>query len=127
MENAYIVACVRARNVDALYYALARKRARCERGGFSVALGRLESTWGDFMDEIEVRGMDPNSVAPLGQSTTDGDGASQKLLQPSGELESEGPYMEFVEETMKTEAAAAAAAAASQSAPTPQKSLKERK
>ena len=76
------------------------------------------------MDEIEVRGMDPNSVAPLGQSTTDGDGASQQLLQPSGELESEGPYMEFVEETMKTEAAAAAA---SQSARTPQKSLKESK
>ena len=84
IENAYIVACVRARNVDALYYALVRKRARCERGGFRVALRRLDSQWGAFMREIEVRGMTSSQAAPVlseggsGQSeeTVEGDAAT---------------------------------------------------
>lgn len=59
LEKAYIEACVFSGNVEALFYALQRKRARLARGGFEAALARHEATWGDLVRELEERAGGP--------------------------------------------------------------------
>lgn len=53
VENAYIDACIATNNVEALFYALTRKRARCARGGFTRASASLEARWGAWLGAIE--------------------------------------------------------------------------
>jgi hypothetical protein len=55
VENAYIGACLSAGNVEALYYALLRKRARLQRNGHEEALEAFESKWGSWVKSIEGR------------------------------------------------------------------------
>ena len=57
LENAYIAACLSAANVEALYYALLRKRARLQgEAGYAAALAAFEGKWGAWLSGIEVRG-----------------------------------------------------------------------
>jgi hypothetical protein len=55
LEKAYIDACVAAGNVEALFYALQRKRARLSRGGFEGALKAFETKWGEWLRNLELQ------------------------------------------------------------------------
>jgi hypothetical protein len=52
-ENNYIGACINAGNVEALYYALCRKRARLEREGHEKAAGSFAKVWGGWLAQVE--------------------------------------------------------------------------
>ena len=57
IENSYITACLTAGNVEALYYALLRKRARLARSpSFAASLKAFEGKWGAWVSSIEARG-----------------------------------------------------------------------
>ena len=55
LEKAYIDACVVTGNVEALFYAIQRKRARLVRGAFDAALTAHDARWGDLMRDLEER------------------------------------------------------------------------
>ncbi len=52
-ENNYIGACIHSGNVEALYYALCRKRARLERDGHEKAAGNFAKVWGGWLSTVE--------------------------------------------------------------------------
>ena len=65
-ENAYIAACLNAGNVEALYYALLRKRARlARRTAYATALAGFEGKWGAWVRNIEARGGVGGAVSGL--------------------------------------------------------------
>jgi hypothetical protein len=57
IENAYISACVAAGNVEALYYALLRKRARlATKTTYAHSLRAFEGKWGTWVNNIQAHG-----------------------------------------------------------------------
>mgnify|MGYP001042131716 CR=1 FL=1 len=54
-ENAYIAFVAGSGRLEALYYALTRKRARLFRGGHTAAAARMEEVWGEWLTEVNAR------------------------------------------------------------------------
>jgi hypothetical protein len=54
-ENAYIAACVGSGAVEALFYALSRKRARLGRDGHEMGCKAFDKAWGAWLRDVESR------------------------------------------------------------------------